>query len=128
MRGNIVVAAAVAGGGVVVASIIFVVGVSIALNRSADQLADAVDRHAQQTNRAGAAAGAPIAESLQQLNAALTRHGDAIVASGRIISQPTVVMKSPVPIVDEQPLRVQGTVGVEVGENKESKEKNSGRK
>jgi hypothetical protein len=127
MRGNIVTAAAIAGAGMVLASIIFVIGVTLALNRSAGRLSDAIDRHATQVVSAGGAAGTPIAQSLSQLNGALAHHADAVAAAGQTMAHPIVTMKSPVPIVDEQPLRVQGTVGVEVGENKEAKEKLRGK-
>ena len=119
MRGNIVVAAALAGGAVVVASIIFVFGIAHALDRSADRLGEAIDRHAQQTTRAGE----PIARAVAQMNEAHARHAKAVIEAGKIMSQPNVTMRSPVPIVDEQPLRIQGTVGVELGENKEAKKK-----
>jgi hypothetical protein len=128
MRGNIVIAAALAGGGLVLASIILVVGLTMALNRSADRLADAVDRHANNVTSAGNAAGSPIAQALSQINTSVALHADAVATAGQMVSRPLVTMKSPVPIVDEQPLRIQGTVGVEMGENKESKQKNSDRK
>jgi hypothetical protein len=123
MRGNIVVAALIAGGAFVVASIIFTVGIARALNSSGDRIADAVDRHAQQVSFAGNRVGEPVARAIEQMNATHAKHGEAIVAAGKIMSQPSVTWKSPLPIVDEQPLRIQGTVGVELGENKEAKKK-----
>jgi len=123
MRGNIVIAAAIAGVGFVIASIIFTVGISRALNSSGDRIADAVDRHATQVQSAGNLVGAPVARSIERMTETHAKHGDAILATGKILSQPTVTWQSPLPIVDERPLRVQGTVGIELGENKDAKKK-----
>lgn len=122
MRGNIVVAALIAGGAFIIASIIFVFGIGRALNESADRLADAVDQHATQMRRAGDRVGEPVARAILQMNQAHASHAKAVVEAGRIMSQPSVTVKSPVPIIDAQPLRIQGTVGVELGENKESEQ------
>ena len=123
MRGNIVIAAAIAAVGFIVASVIFTVGISRALNSSGDRIADAVDRHATQVQFAGNRVGEPVAKAIGEMNQTHARHGDAIIATGKILSQPTVTWKSPLPIVDEQPIRIQGSVGVELGENKEAKKK-----
>ena len=123
MRGNIVVAALIAGAGFIIASIIFVVGIGRALNTSAERLAGAVERHARDVTAAGNRVGEPVARAIAQMNDAHAKHADAVIAAGKIMSQPAVTWKSPLPIVDEQPLRIQGTVGVEVGENKEAKKR-----
>ena len=123
MRGNIVVAAAVAGGAFIIASIIFVLGIGRALNQSADRLAEAVDQHADQVTRAGDRVGEPVARAIGQMNDAHVRHAKAVVEAGKVMAQPSVTWKSPLPIVDDQPLRIQGTVGVELGENEDAKKK-----
>jgi hypothetical protein len=123
MRGNIVVAAAIAAVGFIVASVIFTVGISRALNSSGERIADAVDRHATQVQFAGNRVGEPISKAIDQMNQTHAKHGDAIITTGKTLSRPTVTWQSPLPIVDERPLRVQGTVGIEMGENKEAKKK-----
>ena len=121
MRGNIVAAAAVFGGAVVLASVILVVGIFIALNRATGRVTDAVQVHGQMVRDAGTRAGEPISAALTRLDQTVARHADAVAAAGQNISRPIVRMQDPVPIIDQQPLRIQGTVGVEMGENKESK-------
>jgi len=121
MRGNIVAAAAIFGGALVLASIIFIAGIYFAFDHAAGRLSSSIEAHARLTSEAGERAGAPIAAALQQVNGTIARHADAVVAAGQAVGHPVVRMQDAVPIVDQQPLRIQGTVGVEVGENKESK-------
>jgi hypothetical protein len=108
MRGNIVVAAAIAGGAFIIASVIFVIGINRGLNQAAARMSQSIDKHTAE---------------VAQLREVHAQHAAAVRAAGAMVGSPTVTMKSPVPIVDQQPLRIQGTVGVEMGENKESKKR-----
>ena len=123
MRGNIVIAAAIAGAAFIIASIVFVFGLGRALERSADTIAESVRQHSAHVSRAGEQVGPPIAAALAQIDQTHAKHANSVLEAGRTMAQPVVTWKSPLPIVDEQPLRIQGTVGVEVGENKEAKKR-----
>jgi hypothetical protein len=82
MRGNIVLAAAIFGLSVIIGCGLLVLGGRwVAM--------DAVDR----------------------LNVAFDHHGQSIVQAGTTISAAKVTLLGPVPIVDHEPLRIQGTHG-----------------
>ena len=109
MRGNIVVAAAVFGVAVVLASVILVLGVRAAAEDASGRIATAVEKHGGLTLRAGEQAGRPIDAGFARLSGTMEEHAAAVTAAGRTISTPRVKMEGAVPIVDQQPLRVEGT-------------------
>src|SRR5687768_4654337 len=109
MRGNIVLAAVVLGLCAIVACGVLVLGGRWALVGAADRLSVAVDRHAELTRSAGDRAGEPIGAALERLSGQVAAHGEAIERAGTSIATPKVTMLGPVPIVDQEPLRVRGT-------------------
>jgi hypothetical protein len=111
MRGNIVLAAAVFALGVVVGCLVLVFGVRWALNDAADRLAESVQRHGDLTRSAGERAGEPIQTALNGLGERVAQHAAALEKSGQMISVPRVTLLGPVPIIDQEPLRVRGIRG-----------------
>ena len=100
------------------------VSAGVPIERAMDRLAAEVDEHGEAVTVAGrtisdgaTAAGRDISEGVT--GAGRTVGGGAVVAgrniregatiAGRDISTPHVTMKGPVPIIDQEPLRVQGT-------------------
>ena len=111
MRGNIVAAAAIFGLALILGCGILVIGARWALGGAADRLCDAVERHGQMTSAAGERAGKPIEQGLERLAERVDRHSSAITEAGRTIASPRVTMLGPVPITDQEPLRIQGIRG-----------------
>src|SRR5690348_5559082 len=107
LRGNIVLAAAVFGVALVIGCGVLVVGMRWALGGAAAQLEAAIERHVTLTQSAGDRAGKPIEAALSHLADRVDRHGGSIVEAGRTIASPRVTMLGPVPITDQEPIRVQ---------------------
>jgi hypothetical protein len=109
MRGNIVLAAAVLGLCAVLACGVLVFGARWALGGAAEQLSEAVDRHAQQTSSAGDRAGEPIRAALDNLGGRVARHAEAIEHAGTSIAAARVTLTGgPVSVTDEAPIRIRG--------------------
>ena len=111
MRGNIVLAAAVFALGVVLGAGVLVVGFRWALAAAADRRTVSIDRHAELMQRGTERAGQHVQGGVDQLGTRVNEHASAIKEAGRTIARPTVKMDGAVPIVDQVPIRVQGTRG-----------------
>jgi hypothetical protein len=111
MRGNIVLAAAVFGLAVVLGCGVLVLGFRWAFAGAAETLAASIDRHGELTRSAGERAGQPIEAALTELAGRVDKHSLAVAEAGRTIATPRVTLLGPVPIVDHEPIRIQGTRG-----------------
>jgi hypothetical protein len=111
MRGNIIAAAVVFGIAFVFGCCVLVLGARWAIAGPFDRLTAAVERHGDLTSAAGERAGKPIEVGLERLAERVDRHAAAISDAGRTIASPRVTMLGPVPITDQEPLRVQGVQG-----------------
>lgn len=111
MRGNIVLAAGVLGLALVIGCGVLVLGIRWSLNGAADRLAVSIERHGEMTRAAGDRAGQPIHDALTDLAGHVDKHAAAMSEAGRNIGTARVTLLGPVPIVDQAPLRIQGTRG-----------------
>ena len=111
MRGNIVTATVIAGIAFVLGCGVLILGARWAIAGPFERLTAAVERHGDLTSAAGERAGKPIALGLERLAERVDRHATAITDAGRTIASPRVTMLGPVPITDQEPLRVQGIQG-----------------
>jgi hypothetical protein len=111
MRGNIVLAAAVFAVGVVLGAGVLVLGFRWALTDAADHLNVAIEKHGEMTQRGAERAGQPIQAALDQVATRVAEHAGAIKEAGQTIGHSKVKIDGAVPILDQVPIRVQGTRG-----------------